>query len=149
MKNKKMMNKKNQSMNQVFTGMRKQAGWTFWSLLFTLGVVGLFAYVGMQLVPVYSGSNNLYNAMKQSVDGKDLRKVTRRNIINDLNKQLYLDGNDELIDLNDKDVLKIRRARGQFTIEAEYVQKVPLFFNLSIAADFNPKLECSLSGQCQ
>ena len=134
--------------NRSLSKLRTQAGWTFWSLSFTLGVVGLFAYIGMQLVPVYTGSNNLYNAMKQSVDGKDLRRVTRTQIINDLNKQLYLDGNDELLDLKDKNVLIVKRVRNQFTIEAVYEQKIPLFYNLSIAADFNPKVECDLSGSC-
>lgn len=143
-----MTKRQTRNSNQSLSNIRTQAGWTFWSLSFTLAVVGLFAYIGMQLVPVYSGSNNLYNAMKQSVDGKDLRRVTRTQIINDLNKQLYLDGNDELLDLRDKNVLIVKRARNQFTVEAVYEQKIPLFYNLSISADFNPKVECDLSGSC-
>jgi len=136
------------NMNQALPNISKQTGWTFWSLAFTLAVVGFFGYVGMQLVPVYSGNQNIHNAMKKSVDGKDLRKVTRSRIIADMDKQLYLDGSHEMLNLKDKKVLIVKRVRNKLTLEAVYERKVPLFFNLSVAADFNPKVECDLTGRC-
>ena len=125
---------------------RRQQGWTFWSLLFTASVLIFFGYVGMQLVPVYASNNNIKNAMRVAIEGSDLRKVNRATIIKNMNKQLYLDGSHELLDY--KNELKIKRTRNRFTLEADYDQKIPLFYNISIMVDFNPKVDCDLSGRC-
>jgi len=130
----------------VTSNIKRQQGWTMWSLLFVLGVLMLFAYVGMQLVPVYGANGNIVNAMERSVDNKDLRKITRAEIIRSMNSQLYLDGTHELLDY--KNDLKVSRNRNKFIVQVSYERKVPLFFNISVAADFKPKLECGLSGSC-
>lgn len=125
----------------------RQAGWTFWSLAFTMGVIMFFAYVGMQLVPVYSTNQNIKNAMVVAVEGSDLRKVSRGQIIERMNRQLYMDSSHEVLDY--KNDLKVKRSRNQFTVEAIYEAKVPLFSNISVTVDFNPKIECDLNGRCE
>jgi len=55
----------------------QQKGWTMWSLMFVLGVVGLFAYVGFQLVPVYSANSNIKNAMQLAI----LRRILTLNVL--------------------------------------------------------------------
>ena len=85
------MNKKTKMRN-----IKSQAGWTIWSLIFVLGTVGFFAYVGMKLVPMYNENQNIVNAMQRSIDSTDLRRVTRTQIIKSMEKQLYLDGADEI-----------------------------------------------------
>ncbi len=129
-----------------FSDIKRQQGWTLWSLLFVLGVLLFFAYVGMQLVPVYGANGNIVNAMERSVDGQDLRRITRAEIIRKMNSQLYLDGTHQLLDY--KNDLKVSRNRNKFVLQVNYERKIPLFFNISVAADFEPRLECSLSGQC-
>ena len=125
---------------------RKQQGWTFWSLAFTLSVIVFFAFVGMQLVPVYSANENIRNAMKRSVDDVDLRTITRRKVIRKIDDQLYLDGTSGLLDY--KNDIKMSRNRNSFTLIADYAREIPLFFNLSIKAKFDTTIECDLDGNC-
>jgi type II secretory pathway pseudopilin PulG len=44
---------------------RTQSGMTLIAFIIVLGVVGLFAYVGMKLIPMYSE----YYAVKQALKG--------------------------------------------------------------------------------
>ena len=133
--------------NKQPQNIRKQAGWTFWSLGFTLAVIVFFAYVGMQLVPVFSANENVKNAMIRSLDEVDLRTVSRTKVIRKISDQLYLDGSHNLIDY--KNELKMSRSRNSFTLSADYAREIPLFFNLSIKAKFDPIVECDLDGDCQ
>lgn len=122
---------------------KKQGGWTFWSLLFTLGVILFFAYIGMQLVPVYTTNSSVTNAMKQTVDELDLYKATRRGIISKMNNQLYLDGNDEV--LNYKTDLKVKRSKTNFVLSTTYDREIPLFFNISMLVKFDNVIERDLN----
>jgi hypothetical protein len=141
-----MMNQSQYRINRELPKFKKQQGWTFWSLLFTASVVIFFGYVGMQLVPVYASNNNIKNAMMLSIEGSDLRKINRASIIKKIKQQLYLDGTHDLIDY--KNELKIKRTRSRFVLEADYDQKIPLFANINILVEFNPTVDCDLSGRC-
>jgi hypothetical protein len=125
---------------------KRQGGWTFWSLTFTLSVLAFFSYVGMQLVPIYTANSNVENAIERSVDGVNLRTVGRAEIIKKMDKQLYLDGSHKL--LNYKEDLVIKRSRTLFTLQVNYERKVPIVGNISILAEFSPEMECSFTGQC-
>lgn len=126
---------------------KKQGGWTMWSMMFVLSVLFVLAYIGMQLVPIYSSNTNIKNAMRVSLEDKDLSRITRSKVINGMKKQLYLDGASGLIDFKNK--FKVARARDEFTVEAEYQREVPLVANLVLVAKFNPKATCTLNGRCE
>jgi len=130
-----------------FSDMTRQGGWTFWSLGFTLLVFGFFAYVFMQLVPVYATNANIEKAMQGSVEGVDIRKVRRNDISFAISKQLALDGTQAAVDL--RKGLVVKRTRDMLTIDVAYEPTIHLFFNISILATFNPRLECDFSGQCE
>ena len=140
------MKKENGQLRQTvnFKNTRRQAGWTFWSMLFVMGVILFFTYIGMQLVPVYIANSNVVNAMRRSMEEVDLTKVTRAQIIRKINAQLYLDCSHEL--LNYKTDLKVRRSRKSVTVETHYRREIPLFYNLSLVASFDNVEEKSLSG---
>ena len=122
---------------------QRQQGWTFWTLLFTLSVLMFFAYIGMQLVPVYSANENIKNAMERSVEDVDLSKVNRSVIVRKLNDQLYLDGSHKLLDY--KTDLVVRRTRQIFTVETHYQREIPLFFNIYMLVKFDNVIEKDLS----
>lgn len=126
---------------------KQQAGWTFWSLLFTLLVLGFFAYIGMQLVPIHMQNENIKNAMVQSVEGVNLRKVTRNAIIGKMNRQLYLDQAHELLDF--KRDLKVTKKSNEFKLELNYTREVPIVADHYVMVKFNPTLICDLSGNCE
>ena len=125
---------------------KHQGGWTFWSLTFVLSVILFVTYIGMKLVPVYSVNNNIRNAMKQSVVGQDLRRVTRGALVAKMKSQLYLDGSHLVLDY--KDELDISRGRDKLVIKVSYDRIIPLFFNVSLLLEFRPTLECDFSGRC-
>jgi len=126
---------------------RKQQGWTFWSLSFVLGVIMFFAYVGMQLVPVFAANENVRNAMTRSIEDVDLRTVSRSKVIRKIDDQLYLDGSHGLLDY--KNDIKMSRSRNSFTLIADYAREIPLFFNLSLKAKFDTTIQCDLDGNCE
>lgn len=125
----------------------KQQGWTFWSLAFVLGVIVFFAFIGMQLVPVFSANENVRNAMARSLEDANLRTITRGKVLRKISDQLYLDGSHELLDYK-KDI-KMSRSRDSFTLIADYAREIPLFFNLSLKAKFDTTIECDLDGNCE
>ena len=141
-----MKTKSNHSNAKLLINIRRQGGWSFWSMIFTLSVVVFFSYIGMQLVPIYSGNSNIENAMERSVDGSDLRKVGRAQIIKKMNQQLYLDGSHELLDY--KTDLVIKRTRSLLTIQTVYDREVPIAANMKLVVSFDNLLECELSGKC-
>lgn len=122
---------------------QRQQGWTFWSLLFTLSVLMFFAYIGMQLVPVYSANENIKNAMERSVEDVDLTKVNRTTIVRNLNAQLYLDGSHNLLDY--KTDLEVRRTKEIFSVETHYQREIPLFYNIHMLVKFDNVVEKNLS----
>jgi len=119
--------------------MRRQGGWTFWSLTFVLLIILFFTYVGMRLVPVYAVNENVKNAMEVAVQNVDMQRVTRAEIIRRINDQLYLDGSHDI--LNYKTDLKVSRSNKVFVVETKYRREIPLFLNLSLVASFDNRTE--------
>jgi len=124
------------------TKIKSQSGWTFWSMLFVMGVLLFFSYVGFQLVPIYAANENVMNAMERSLDDADLRTINRSAIVRKMEAQLYLDGSHQLI--NYRNDLKVKRSRKMLILEAKYQREIPLFFNLSMLAKFDNKIEREL-----
>lgn len=123
---------------------RAQGGWTFWGLAFVLSVLGLFGYIIMQLVPVYSANRNVQNAMQVALNNADTRAISRAKVIRGMQAQLYLDGSDKLI--NYKKDLKVKRKGQNIVLEVSYSQEVPLFYNLSLKAQFDNTAQRKIAG---
>ena len=121
---------------------KRQGGWTFWSLLFVLLTVFFFAYVGMQLAPIFAENKNVENAMQLAIDNVDPTKTNRRQVVRKLQNQLYLDGSHALLDY--KTDLKFTRSRKEFIIETHYRREVHLFFNIGVFVTFDNVVEKNL-----
>lgn len=141
-----MLSDKSRSVNQQLKSFDAQQGWTMWSMMFVMSVLFTAAYLGMRLVPIYTTSSSIKNAMYISVEDKDLQKISRASVIKSIKAQLYLDANHGLLDY--KNDMKMARTKNQFILEASYEQEVPLVANLVLVARFNPKVECELNGRC-
>ncbi len=113
-------------------------------MLFVASVVIFAAYIGMQLVPVYSTNNSIQNAMELSIQDQDLRRVTRRQIVQRMSRQFSLDGVRNIIDF--KSHLKVSRSRDQFIMETTYEREVPLVHNVYLTIKFNNRVERDLDG---
>lgn len=135
------MNKTKFSSNS-FKKIEQQKGWTLWSLIFVIGVLILFTYVGFQLVPVYTTNGNITKAMQLSLDNVSSGKVSRAAIIKTIDAQLYLDGTHELLDY--KTDLDVKRTQRELVVQVNYERRVELFYNLSIVATFNNEVKKDL-----
>lgn len=125
----------------------KQAGWTVWSLLFILVVLGFSALVAMKLVPIYNANSNLVNAMKISVRDSDIRTVSRSRIIKMMRRQMSLDGSNRNFDFANN--FKVVRNRNNLILSLDYESKASLISNVGIYVSFKPVLTCSLNGGCK
>lgn len=141
-----MCEKKSMKPKTEFRRFQSQQGWTIWSMVFVMSVVFVLAYIGMNLVPMFSANQSVEAAMRNSVENKDLRSITRRQVVGEMNKLLYIDNNHELLDY--KNDLRVTRAKNKFVIEAEYEREIKLVANLVLVARFNPRVECELTGRC-
>ncbi len=128
------------------TNFKYQSGWTMWSMMFVMTVLFIAAYIGMQLVPIFSTNSTIESAMRGSLDNKDLRTITRKSIVNSMQKQLYIDGANKV--LNYKNDLKVERLKNKFVVQANYEREVPLLSNMALVVRLNPRVECELNGRC-
>ena len=120
---------------------QRQSGWTMWSLMFVLGVLMLFAYIGFQLVPVYTTNESVKKAMRLAIDNTG-SNITRGNIIRLMNSKLVIDGADELLDY--KKAVDLKRTQRDLIMTVNYEQRVELFYNLSLVATFNNEVKREL-----
>jgi hypothetical protein len=110
----------------------KQSGMTLIGFVMVLGVVGLFAYLGMKLVPMYSE----YYAVKQALKGlsvdpgiadRDPAKI----------KDLFFRRLDISYSENVKPAdVKIERQDGGWKMKVNYEVRKPLIYNLDVVGRF-------------
>lgn len=129
-------------MPKHFKAINKQAGWTFWSMLFIAALAVFTAYIVMQLIPVYTVNASIKNSMERSLDDVDLKRATRAQVVRNLQQQLYLDGSHETLDY--KRDLKIQRSKAHFIVETTYQQEVPIFANIFLLIKFNNRVQRDL-----
>ena len=128
--------------SKSFKKIEQQKGWTLWSLIFVIGVLILFTYVGFQLVPVYTTNSNIQKAMQLSLDNLSSNKISRAAIRKTIDAQLYLDGTHELLDY--KNDLEVKRTQRELIVQVNYERRVELFYNLSLVATFENEVKKDL-----
>jgi hypothetical protein len=112
---------------------RTQGGMTLIGFIIVLGVIGLFAYVGMKLVPMYSE----YYAVKQALKGLQQEPgIANREPakIQDLFfRRLYISYAENVKPAN----VKLERADGGWVMSVDYEVRKPLLANLDVVGKFS------------
>lgn len=135
---------KNKKQTPLPSAINKQQGWTMWSLMISIALVIFFAYILMQLVPVFSQNRSVNNAMNIAFDRADnVRTLNRKKYIDLVQKQLYLD--DAHRDIPFQKLIKLSRDKRNMTANLTYSQIVPLFLNISLKVDFEEVVTRSLN----
>jgi hypothetical protein len=116
----------------------RQRGWTLWGLVGGMALVAFFALLIMKLFPPYLDNFKLKRALQAVAQESDIQSATKREIIRKLEKRLYVDYADELIDL--KHALKIEKSKTGLTLILEYEVVVPMAYNLSALIEFNDRV---------
>ncbi|MEO6264324.1 MAG: DUF4845 domain-containing protein [Luteimonas sp.] len=111
---------------------RTQSGMTLIGFVIVLGVVGLFAYVGMKLIPMYSE----YYAVKQALSGLAAEPgIADRDPakIQDLFfRRLYISYAEHVKPEN----VKIKRVDRGWKMDVNYEVREPIIANLDVVGKF-------------
>jgi hypothetical protein len=112
---------------------RTQGGMTLIGFIIVLGVIGLFAYVAMKLVPMYSE----YYAVKQALKGLQQEPgIANRDPgkIQDLFfRRLYISYAENVKPAN----VRIERTDGGWLMSVDYEVRKPLMANLDVVGKFS------------
>ena len=114
--------------------MRSQRGITLIGFVFVLAVVGLFAYVGMKVFPIYEQFFSVRSAMKGVSSEPGVADMDPAKIKDLFFRRLYVNYADE--DLKPENV-KIDHADRGYTMTVNYEVRRPLIADLDIVGKFN------------
>jgi len=69
---------------------RKQQGWTMWSLMFTLLVIGSTAWIGLKIIPLYMDNSTISGAIKPLAQDRSLADASYDEIVTLIRKRLSI-----------------------------------------------------------
>lgn len=119
--------------------MKRQQGWTFWSLLSVMALLVFFAYIGMKLFPHYFDNLRLQEALEQILDDPRVLGMDRRQIVGELSNILYIDYGHDIVNLREE--LAMEKDRKNLILSIDYEVTEHLFYNVSALLDFSARAE--------
>lgn len=111
-----------------------QKGMTFWSLLFMLGVLGFFLFIGFKLFPPYLDDFKVKSALDSLVKQPDIGSLSKAAVSDSLRKRIQIDNIDYVDPV--KDLTLENRGRMRI-IRLRYQPVIPLMFNVSALLEFD------------
>jgi hypothetical protein len=112
---------------------RKQSGLTFIGFVIVLAVAGLFIYVGMKLVPMYTEYYSLKKALASLANEDGIANRSAPDIKERLFKRLYMS---YALDIK-KEHVKIERYETSWNVIVDYETRRPLIANLDVVGKFH------------
>ena len=111
---------------------RTQSGITLLGFILILAVVGIFVYVGMKVIPMYSE----FYSVKQSLKGLSLEpgieNASPDKIRNLFFRRLYVNYSENV----QPDDVKVQRMEGGWKMTVKYEVRRPLISNLDVVGNF-------------
>lgn len=121
---------------------RTQGGMTLIGFILILAVAGIFIYVGMKVIPMYSE----YYAVKKSLDGLALEpginNATPDRVRALFFRRLYVNYSDNV----KPEHVKIERMEGGWKMYVHYEVRRPLISNLDVVGNFDAEKELARGG---
>jgi hypothetical protein len=114
--------------------MRSQRGITLIGFVFVLAVVGIFAYLGMKVFPIYEQFFSVRSAMKGVASEPGVGQMDPAKIKDLFFRRLYINYADD--DLKPENV-KIERKTTGYTMTVNYEVRRPLVADLDIVGKFD------------
>lgn len=111
---------------------RKQSGLTLIGFIVVLGIVGLFAYVGMKLFPMYSEFYSVKQALKGLAAEPGIAQKNPAQVKDLLFRRLYVSYAENIKANN----VKIERDGQGYRIIVKYEVRRPLIANLDVVGRF-------------
>ena len=116
---------------------RTQGGMTLIGFIIVLGVVGLFAYVGMKLFPMYSEYYSVRSAMKGLANEPGVADMDPAKVQDLFFRRLYISYAENVKPAN----VKIARKDAGYLMTVDYEVRKPLIANLDVVGKFNTEQE--------
>ena len=111
---------------------RAQGGMTLIGFLIVLAVVGLFAYIGMKLFPMYSEYYSVRSAMKGLASEPGIANTDPRKIQDLFFRRLYISYSENV----KPEHVKIKRVGAGWQMDVKYEVRKPLIANLDVVGKF-------------
>ena len=118
------------------TARMKQQGLTLLGFLMVLGVVGVFAFVGLKLFPVYSEYYSVVSDMKGVQSEPGVAQMSPVEVRDKLFRRFYISYVTSVKAQN----VKITRNNG-YNLNVNYEVRKPLIYNLDFVAKFDKTVE--------
>ena len=112
---------------------RTQGGMTLIGFVIVLGVIGLFAYVGMKLVPMYSEYYAVQQALKGLQQEPGIANRDPAKIQDLFFRRLYISYAENVKPAN----VRIERTDGGWLMSVDYEVRKPLLANLDVVGKFS------------
>ena len=112
----------------------KQQGLTLIGFVIVLAVVGLFIYVGMKLVPMYTEYYSVKQALKGLAEQPDIARQDPNRIKDLFFRRLYMSYSENVKPAN---VTIKRNDAGGWTMDVNYELRKPMISNLDVVGKFS------------
>ena len=124
--------------------MRKQQGFTFWSLTFTVGTIVIVALLTMKLFPAYSEFFAVKKAINRMASEGNLSNMEKSDIQRAFDRS---SGIDDIRSVQPKDLKITRSSSGETVVTADYEVVIPLIANISALLTFHASTEDAPAGK--
>jgi hypothetical protein len=112
---------------------RTQSGITLLGFIVVLAVVGLFAYIGMKLFPMYSEFYSVKSALKGLANEPGIGNTNPAKIQDLFFRRLYISYAENV----KKENVKIKRVDNGWQMDVSYEVRKPMIANLDVVGKFN------------
>ena len=123
------------------TGRKKQQGLTLMGFVMVLAVVGVFAFVGLKLFPVYSEYYSVVSDMKGVQSEPGVAQMSPAEVRDKLFRRFYI----SYVESVKAEHVKITRNNG-YNLNVKYEVRRPLIYNLDFVAKFEKTVDLTRAG---
>jgi len=120
---------------EKWRGRRQQAGMTTLGLIILVTFVGLFAFAGLRLSPVYLNYMKVVGVVNGVTEEFDGTGAVRSAVRSSISRRFDIESVGEI---TAKDV-KVTSVDGGLEVAASYSHKVPFIANVSFVVDFDKR----------
>ena len=115
----------------------KQKGFSILGFVFIASLLGSYIVLALKLVPVYYEHRLIKQTTSKLIKAKNASFMTKHQIINALEKKLYV----ESVALPPVRDFKFTRKDGVVTFVIDYTKAVPVFANVSASIHFKDEFK--------
>ena len=111
---------------------RTQGGMTLLGFIIVMAVAGVFIYVGMKVIPMYSEFFSVKKSMEGLSEEPGINNASPDKIRNLFFRRLYVNYSENV----KQDNVKIERMQGGWKMTVKYEVRRPLIANLDVVGNF-------------